>query len=474
MRTNKPNRKKNSDLPLTLWLQNGGEPLVRQETRKNFANLDKIMFGYWGEITVLAKIFSNLKSFHEELKTLSRLQALNIKVPTVLYQGRILKHPAYVILYEKPEPFLLLDEQLKNSTHSERKPMMFSLLSWLIKLHDNGFNLKTFSFKNFLWQPSEIIFFSGTDGLQKKSSHPITEILGLKDLALILANLPLSFDEEIEQWCPFYLKGRGFIFTLEKLAQLKTQIALCRSKGICKKYQAINNVSKIHKHRVGIKTIVYQTEQTSDIFKKTLIDPESIMQNVQSRLLKAGDTTTLMKAFVGNQPVIIKRYNIKSIWHGIRRAFRRSRAAVCWNNAHYLTDLNLLTPKPLAYIEKRLGFFRRQAYFIMEYLPGINLLEFCTDPKRKNFEIEVVAKKVIQLINNLAQVRLSHGDLKATNILLVNDEPVLLDLDAMRLHPSRGRWSKARKRDLRRFMKNWRNYPEVEKIFSPLISEETM
>jgi serine/threonine protein kinase len=59
----------------------------------------------------------------------------------------------------------------------------------------------------------------------------------------------------------------------------------------------------------------------------------------------------------------------------------------------------------------------------------------------------------MDLLNNLGQYRISHGDLKHSNILITDNGPVLTDLDGMKVH----RWDwihRARQtKDITRFAK---------------------
>jgi RIO-like serine/threonine protein kinase len=58
----------------------------------------------------------------------------------------------------------------------------------------------------------------------------------------------------------------------------------------------------------------------------------------------------------------------------------------------------------------------------------------------------------------MRQYRLSHGDMKASNLLLTQSGQVeLIDLDAMQEHRYEWTFERAFARDQQRFMKNWQN-----------------
>ena len=69
-------------------------------------------------------------------------------------------------------------------------------------------------------------------------------------------------------------------------------------------------------------------------------------------------------------PLVVKRYNMKSVSHRISRLFRRSRASRAWSYGHLLNSLGIRTPHPIALIEERFGFLRGKAYLITEYCSG--------------------------------------------------------------------------------------------------------
>jgi serine/threonine-protein kinase RIO1 len=80
-----------------------------------------------------------------------------------------------------------------------------------------------------------------------------------------------------------------------------------------------------------------------------------------------------------------------------------------------------------------------------------------------------VAERIVALIERLRASKLSHGDMKATNILITADQPTFIDLDAMHKHPNAAAASRALQRDLRRFMQNWESSPAVEHLFKALL-----
>ena len=66
-----------------------------------------------------------------------------------------------------------------------------------------------------------------------------------------------------------------------------------------------------------------------------------------------------------------------------------------------------------------------------------------------------VAQAIVDLFKSLHDVRISHGDLKATNLLWHAGRVLLIDLDAVQQHASSQRHAKAWQRDRARLLRNW-------------------
>ncbi|MFU8797869.1 MAG: lipopolysaccharide kinase InaA family protein, partial [Gammaproteobacteria bacterium] len=183
-----------------------------------------------------------------------------------------------------------------------------------------------------------------------------------------------------------------------------------------------------------------------------------------TRILKNDATTTVGIVNIDGSELAIKRYNIKGFSHALKRSIRPSRAALCWEHAHMLLAAGICTPPPVAMIEKRYGFFRSTAYFINEYTPAKDIFEYL-----KTADIEArtqIAENISALFQQLNHWGITHGDLKPENILIRDKKPVLLDLDSLRIYPRRGWFFKrAHQKDINRFLKNWEEYPDIEKIF---------
>jgi tRNA A-37 threonylcarbamoyl transferase component Bud32 len=181
-------------------------------------------------------------------------------------------------------------------------------------------------------------------------------------------------------------------------------------------------------------------------------------------LLKDGNTCTVGLVNITSQPVVIKRYNIKNIRHKISRMWRPSRAAASWANAHRLQILGIQTPAPVALIEKRKFGLRGTAYFLSEFVKSPDIAEYFAETSDKVQRAEAV-KQTVQLFYRLYLLNISHGDMKATNIKMLQNKPMLIDLDSMKQHKSVIYAQKLHIKDLKRFMQNWKQDASLYNAF---------
>ena len=187
-----------------------------------------------------------------------------------------------------------------------------------------------------------------------------------------------------------------------------------------------------------------------------LITPQSTIKN--------GNTCTVAVAPFADKKIVIKRYNIKNFWHGLSRALRPTRATKSWANAHRLQLLNIATANPVALVESRLFGLRGKAYFLAEHIEAPDIAEFFNITRDKPQRAAAV-KNIATLFYKLYLLQVSHGDTKASNIKIQNNQPVLIDLDSMCQHSLVGRALQAHVRDLRRFMQNWKTEPSLYNAF---------
>ena len=187
------------------------------------------------------------------------------------------------------------------------------------------------------------------------------------------------------------------------------------------------------------------------------------------RAFKHDQTTTVAKIELSQRAMVLKRYNPRSQWHKVKRALRRSRARRCWQMSYAFSKAGLNVAAPIMMFEHRLGPFRLDAYFLNEFLEGQELLTLLPSLERdKQLEI---AEAVEHAFDKMKRARLTHGDLKASNLMWSDNQLYFIDLDAAQQHHNPVTWMKGHSKDRKRFLKNWHGNEELLKVFDEIVDE---
>jgi tRNA A-37 threonylcarbamoyl transferase component Bud32 len=62
-------------------------------------------------------------------------------------------------------------------------------------------------------------------------------------------------------------------------------------------------------------------------------------------------------------------------------------------------------------------------------------------------------RQVKNMLDKIGKYRITHGDLKHTNILITDNGPMITDLDGMKVHKWNWTYKISRAKDLQRFAK---------------------
>lgn len=183
-------------------------------------------------------------------------------------------------------------------------------------------------------------------------------------------------------------------------------------------------------------------------------------------IFKHDKTTTVARWEVSSQRLILKRFNARSDAHKVKRALRRSRARGCWLMSYEFQRLGLNVPEPVLMYEPRVGPLRGNSYFANLYLPGDILLTSL--PKMPESQQIKVADEIGEAFETMRINKLTHGDLKASNLIWMDDKLYFIDLDAATYHATSLSWRATHTSQRARFLKNWDGLPAVMHVFRNL------
>jgi len=273
------------------------------------------------------------------------------------------------------------------------------------------------------------------------------------NLALFLAQFPVAQDKNWRKAIDGYGKEASELFD-DSANEFPPRIVSARRKRLDAFERKLTRSTTANRCEQGKDFFyIYDRSLHSPDLERFIAEPDSFIEG--QPLLKDGNSSTVALVKINERKYVLKRYNIKSFWHGISRAFRPSRAHNSWRNASVLQMLGVATAHPFLFLEERaFWFFRKRAYFLCEYIESSDLAT-AWEKQELDMNEEQLAAQFRDLFRTMTDYQISHGDMKATNFLIKHNKIYVLDLDVMTRSGSREKFKEKFSKDLKRFRKNW-------------------
>lgn len=446
-----------------------GETLTLHRIVRYVPHRRLVCQGTWQQQSVFAKLFvgeSQARYATRDALGVQRLVQAGVQTPPLLYQAQLDTPASTVLIYQAIAGGENAEEAYANASPSQRKSLVTGLMQTLAAHHQAGLLQTDLYLKNFLIRDDTIYTIDG-DAIRQPKRLPNT--LALRNVAMLLSNIDVI---ELEQYLPMWMQAYGEARqwqTQPDVRQVKVMVDRARQRIVTayadkKVFRTCTDVQVQH---TKAQFVAYANAFFAEIEPLSASTLDGLLDAGQA--LKTGNTSTVGVNNLQGKPVVIKRYNIKNIWHGLSRAFRPSRATRSWANAHRLQLLKMATPQPVALLETYrlpcIGVrWRSQAYFVSVFVDVPDASTFFAQTTDKAVRAEAV-KQLTLLLYRFYLLKLSHGDMKATNIKMQDTTPMLIDLDSMQQH----RWAyfaqQAHVRDLQRFMQNWKHDTSLYNAF---------
>jgi tRNA A-37 threonylcarbamoyl transferase component Bud32 len=453
---------KNLLLDQLFKLEDGTDFVVKKIIRI-VPNKRIVYLGVWQNQAVYAKFFfgaSKQRYAKRDADGIRILQKNNIDTPAFLQWTQAINENAEVLLIKAHPQATNIEVVMQKSTGKERLGLALKVVETVAKHHLVNLIQTDLYFKNFLIEDQTVLSIDG-DGI-RQFSH-LSDQKAIENLSVLLSKLDVI---EIEDWLPVLLNCYHQV-------NPKPALAICQIKRQSKTHR-INVATQYATKKVFRQCSDVNVRQTTQSFMAIASNFSSLLEfealdNIEADmagalLLKDGNTCSVALVTLKQTPVVIKRYNIKNTMHLISRMWRPSRASASWSNAHRLTLLDIPTPAPVAFLETRFFGLRGKAYFLSEYVESLDIAEYfakATDQVAR----AILIRNTVELFYRLFLLNISHGDMKATNIKVIDNTPMLIDLDSMQQHTWHYFAQKAHVRDLKRFMQNWKQDTSLYNAF---------
>lgn len=412
---------------------------------------------HWQGRRVLAKLLVGAKAARQHARECNGARLLagqHLESPALLEAG--LSEEGGWLLFE----FLAAAQSLGSAWQAlaaepadapARRQLLGEALQMIGRLHAAGLWQDDLHLDNLLRQAGRLQLIDAGSIRAATPGQPLPAAQARDNLALFFAQLPAEQDASIDALLADYRAGHPQAAPLSAAA-LRAPIARMR-RGRLKDYlKKLGRDCSLFAARRSTQGLQVVRRDQAERLAPLLTDPDAAIAAGQA--LKRGGSATVARIELDGQPLVIKRYNLKNTLHWLKRCWRPSRAWHSWVEGNRLAFLGIATPKPLAVREDRRFGLRGRAWLITEHAGAEDILtRFAAHVQGTPPEAELQALE--RLFAALQRERISHGDLKGTNLLWQDGQWMLIDLDALRAHRCPRRFARAHTRDRARFLRNW-------------------
>src|SRR3990167_350237 len=419
-----------------------------------------VLSGVWQNKKVIIKVFFDKQArqhFNRELIGYHLLEEKGIAIAPVFFANELSVKNVYAVIYLEFYPAKKISQLIENENEERAEFWLYQTQQVITKLHQVGLLQTDLHLNNFVLVGDDIYlldYASIKQATDKKKQ--------LENIALFYVQFPANLFHLIKklffEYCVLCQQSNDPL--LEKSLFTRIQ-ALSWQRGQAFQKKCLRTSTDFVASHSSTQLSVYRRSEEQQMLLAFIKDPEKMLHSLPTKILKAGNTSTVLQVMMDDKWYIVKRYNVKSWWHFFTHCWRKSRAIKSWCNANLLQLMNIPTAKPLAVIENKVLGLTTTSYVLIEFLSD----EILLDRLLITVDQEII-QQVIKILNELAALQLAHGDLKANNFIIAQERAYLIDLDAMKHYRKASLWRRAFKKDILRFRKNWWLYPEILQAFN--------
>jgi len=397
-----------------------------------------------------------------EVAGIGLLLKAGLPTPALLGFGQCLDGKSGFVLLEYLADSESVRERWERSNAEAREALLREVVTLIARCHSQGLLQKDIHLDNFLLQGDALALLDAA-ALEHYADDPdgVDAVNSLRNLALFFAQFPVSNDTLVPA---LYAHYRAVRLGAELSPDAGLLKALLRKKRLARLKLVLNKLFRDTTANVCVQDwsrfLVYRRDLTAPAWQAFIADPDAAM--ARGVMLKNGNSSTVVRVRIAGRDVVVKRYNLKNFWHGVKRLLFPTRAWHSWRNAHMLEMLGIATPKPLLMLERRIGPLRRVAWYVAEHVEGVDVQSLLREEQVGSALWQETLEQFRQLFSALREYAIVHGDTKANNFIRSGQALQVLDLDAMRRELDCGRFRRASAKDLQRFARNWEHDKEAQ------------
>lgn len=421
----------------------------------------------WDDEQVVVKLFLDRKAqryWEREKRGIELLRQRDIATPELLFAGFSKDDNIPVLITRMISGAqTALERWERCSNDNERLDLLKSLVEVIARQHKHGLWQEDLHLGNFLLSADEVFTLDGDAIRAKIRTALLPPYISRGNLSLFFAQIPPPYAHLFEDTLNHYISASGQ--SLQQWQSLLTTELPQQRRKRRRTYvsKAFRNCTEFTRKRKKGQLLIHRSDAPPELIRSLENDPDSLIE--QGTILKNGNSSTVVRVESGSDEWVVKRYNIKNLWHFLKRCLRPTRAAISWGNAHRLKISGINTPQAVAMAEKRFGPLRLTGYYVGRYVEDPDVAEYFSADSIEDTPQIQAATALVRLFELFYNLGIHHGDCKATNFLLNEQHPWVIDLDSMREFNSHQSFLRHYRVDRARFLRNWKPDSKVREWF---------
>jgi len=447
--------------------------LIVTRVLRNLPAKRLVVLTSWCQKQVVAKLFIDPSSWsrhrEKEKQGIAAITIAKLRTVEILAEGTAGGNQGGLLIFNYLGEHSMAHLWEADNGQVNRKELLAKAVAQIAMGHECGLWQRDIHLGNFFLYQDEIFMVDGADVQFNEAGTSLGEEQSLENLALFFAQFPVANDLTLEEMYSIYLKHRNTVNITSGTKALIYRIDTCRQRRIDFLQKKLYRETTAHRLITSWdRFLVIDRKSYSSDLEQFIDRPDEAIE--KGEILKNGNTSTVALIKIGGRKYVVKRNNIKNFWHGLSRLLRPSRAWNSWRNAHILLLLGILTPAPVLMLEVRIGWLRRKAYYLSEYVPVTDVLHLLQKENINAPRWNLVLQQFENLFQILKRYQIMHGDMKATNFISAEKGLYVLDLDSMAQMRNKTAFRIAYTKDLNRFARNWQGVEDVERRVAKFVN----
>ena len=183
--------------------------------------------------------------------------------------------------------------------------------------------------------------------------------------------------------------------------------------------------------------------------KEVIGNPEHFM--TKGKVVKDEVGHQIVKIKIKDHEFFIKKYQMKSIFHILRKVLTKSRAHNAWLASFWYRAAGINTFEIISVYEEYNSFFTLDSYLISKSLEGFRLDEAAIHEDNSL----MICAKINSFFKRLSWIGFNHGDAKSSNFFFSRNKLIAFDLDTSRQRNLLLFFNISRKRDMKRILRSF-------------------